>query len=91
MEEYINTNNSTIIIDKEVGWGGSYKIRGSNNSIYIEEVWVNKITLIGERNSINGTSYHETIDKLHILGSYNSTQYIQFKELYIFGNYNTVE
>ena len=91
MEEYIKTNNSKIIIDKEVGWGGSYKIRGSNNSIHIEEVWVNKITLIGERNSINGTTYHESIDKLDILGSYNSIQSIQIKQLDILGYSNTLK
>ena len=91
MADNINTHNSKIIIDEDVGSGGSYNINGHNNSIRIKGVWVNKITVLGHNNSIKGTNDCETINKLVVLGHNNSFNFLHIGQLEVCGFNNSLK
>lgn len=84
----MDTDNSKIVIDEEVGSGGSYNIKGHNNSIKLSGVYVNKIVVTGHNNVIRGGNGVETIKKLVILGHNNIVTKLQIKSLEICGHNN---
>lgn len=88
MADNIDTNNSKIYIDEEVGSGGSYNINGHNNNIKLSGITVSKIVVMGHNNIIRGTGNDEAISKLTVLGHNNVINRLLIKNLEICGHNN---
>ena len=88
MTDNIDVNNSKIVIDQDVGSGGTYSINGHNNSIKVVGVEVRKITIMGHNNVVKGTEDYETIKKLVVLGHNNVINQLSIKDLEICGHNN---
>lgn len=50
MGDNIDTSNSKIIIDDEVGSGGSYSLNGHNNQMKLKQADCKKIVIMGHNN-----------------------------------------
>lgn len=88
MTDNIDANNSRIVIDEEVGSGGSYNINGHNNTIKISGVEVRKITIMGHNNSVKGSNAFELVKKFVILGHNNTVAQLNIRNLEICGHNN---
>ena len=84
----INANDSRIIIDQEVGSGGSYSINGHNNAMRLKRASCAKVVIMGHNNELNGTQHGESIDKLVVLGHNNVIKDLEIGTLEVLGHNN---
>jgi hypothetical protein len=89
MGDNIDTSNSKIIIDDEVGSGGSYSLNGHNNQMKLKNADCRKIVIMGHNNVLCGTQEYEQIDKLVVLGHNNAIRGLTIKNLEVLGHNNT--
>lgn len=89
MAEEIDANDSRIIIDEEVGSGGSYSINGHNNAMRLKRASCSKVVVMGHNNEITGTRHGERIDRLVVLGHNNIIKDLDIGTLEVLGHQNT--
>lgn len=89
MADNIDANNSKIIIDEEVGSGGSYVINGHNNHMKLTGAECNKVVIMGHNNIISGTEEYEGIVKLVVLGHNNVVKSLTIRTLEVLGHNNS--
>mmetsp|Transcript_3600 Transcript_3600/g.3047 ORF Transcript_3600/g.3047 Transcript_3600/m.3047 type:complete len:242 (-) Transcript_3600:178-903(-) len=84
----IDSNNSRIVVDEEVGSGGSYNINGHNNVMKLQGVSCEKIVVMGHNNTICGTDEFEKLEKLVVLGHNNIVKNLMINRIEVLGHNN---
>lgn len=87
----IDSNNSRIVVDPEVGSGGSYNVNGHNNVMKLENVSCEKIVIMGHNNTVSGTGEFEKVNKLVVLGHNNSIRNLMINRVEILGHNNNIK
>lgn len=89
MADNINANDSKIIIDEEVGSGGSYNLNGHNNAMKLSGAHCDKIVILGHNNVISGTEEFEMVNKLVVMGHNNIIHHLMIRNLEVLGHNNS--
>ena len=88
MAENINVDSSQVLIDEEVGSGGSFNLNGHNNNMKLSGINCDEIVVTGHNNIITGVHADEEISKLVVLGHNNVIRNLTIRVIEVQGHNN---
>ena len=89
MSHNIDSYNSSVVVDREVGSGGSYSLNGHNNQMKIDHANWEKIVILGHNNTVSGTKEFEKVNKLVVIGHNNVIKQLMINRIEVLGHNNS--